>query len=428
MNKIKLLIFYVKQRIIKSEFSKNVLILSGGTLIAQALPVLISPVLTRLYSPSDFGTLALFISITSIVGVIANGRYELAIMLPEKDEDAINIAAVGFLFNIVISLLFLIVIILFKNPILGFFKAEALSFWIYLAPLTVFFIGLFNILNYANNRFKLYKDISKSNILKSIAGNFVQLILGFIKIGTSGLILGQMTSQIIANTKLFSNIKKTKLLKEIKRERIFFLAKEYDKFPKYSFWAGLLNVLGFQFLTLIIGYYYGTEYLGYYSLSYRILSAPSSLIGTSISQVFYKYAVDEKNKVGNSIKTFKNTILKLVLISLPSFFILFIFIKKLIIIVFGKSWILTADISKILIPFIAINFIARPLTLTMAIFRTQKIELLFNIGILLTSLSIISFPNNFILSLKIYSLILFFYYLIFIFIFYYISKNKLKRV
>jgi O-antigen/teichoic acid export membrane protein len=85
--------------------------------------------------------------------------------------------------------------------------------------LTVFFIGLFTILNYTNNRFKLYKDISKSNILKSIFGAVFQLLFGFLKAGISGLIIGQMASQITANTKLFSNIKKTGLLKEIKKRK-----------------------------------------------------------------------------------------------------------------------------------------------------------------------------------------------------------------
>ena len=82
----------------KSEFTRNVLTLMTGTTIAQAIPIAISPILTRLYTPKDFGVLALFVAITSIFGSIANGRYELAIMLPKKDEDAVNILALGSTF------------------------------------------------------------------------------------------------------------------------------------------------------------------------------------------------------------------------------------------------------------------------------------------------------------------------------------------
>ncbi len=74
----------------RSEFSRNVLTLMTGTTIAQAIPIAISPILTRIYTPEDFGMLALFIAITAIFGSIANGRYELATMLPKKDRYGIG--------------------------------------------------------------------------------------------------------------------------------------------------------------------------------------------------------------------------------------------------------------------------------------------------------------------------------------------------
>jgi O-antigen/teichoic acid export membrane protein len=79
----------------KSEFSRNVLTLMTGTTIAQAIPIAISPILTRIYTPEDFGVFALYMSVVSIVSVVATGRYELAIMLPKKDEDAINIVTLS---------------------------------------------------------------------------------------------------------------------------------------------------------------------------------------------------------------------------------------------------------------------------------------------------------------------------------------------
>ena len=424
MSKIKNILISLKEKILKNEFNKNVLILSGGTIIAQALPVLISPILTRLYSPSDFGVLALFISITSIVGVIANGRYELAIMLPEKDEDAINVAAVGFLFNIAISLLFLIFIIIFKKPFLKLLKAESLSFWIYFAPLTVFFIGLFQILNYANNRFKLYKDISKSNILKSIASSLVQLTLGFLKTGTSGLILGQMSAQAVANTKLFSNIKKTGLLKEIKKEKIKKMAAQYSNFPKFSMWAGLLNVTGYQIVNLLIGMSYGQKELGYYYMAFRILGIPSSFIGTAISQVFFKQATEEKNKTGNIINTFNSTLKKLIILSVPIFGIIFLIIRPVFGIVFGKIWDKAGLYAMILTPMFAINFIVKTFTLVPFIYKKNIVDFAFQSGIFVMSVLPFCFGiKDFNVLLVLYSLILSIYY----FIYYIILRSVIMR-
>ena len=101
----------------KSEFNRNILTLMTGSTIANAIPVAISPILTRIYSPEDFGLLALFLAVTTIFGTIVNGRYELAIMLPKKDEDAINIVALGFVIMSLITLILFVIVIIFNEKL-----------------------------------------------------------------------------------------------------------------------------------------------------------------------------------------------------------------------------------------------------------------------------------------------------------------------
>lgn len=106
------------KQITQNEFNRNVVTLLTGTTVAQAIPVMISPILTRIYTPEDFGVLALFIAITSIFGSIANARYELAIVLPEKDEDAVNIVALCILIAFSISVGLFVAVSIFHTPIL----------------------------------------------------------------------------------------------------------------------------------------------------------------------------------------------------------------------------------------------------------------------------------------------------------------------
>ena len=77
----------------KLEFSRNVLTLVTGITIAQAIPIAISPILTRIYTAEDFGVFALYMSVASLLAVVATSSYEHAIILPKKDEDAVNIVA-----------------------------------------------------------------------------------------------------------------------------------------------------------------------------------------------------------------------------------------------------------------------------------------------------------------------------------------------
>ena len=425
---MKKLFLNLKNKLLNNEFNKNVLILSGGTVIAQILPIAVSPILSRLYSPSDFGVLALFVSITSIVSVIANGRYELAIMLPEKDEDAINVAAVGFIFNILVSFIFFLVVLIFKNPLLSLLKAESLSFWIYLAPLTVFFIGLFTILNYTNNRFKLYKDMSKATIMKGIAVSSIQLILGFFKTGPTGLISGDIISRAFANTKLFFNIKNTGLLKEIKKEKIKELAKRYSNFPKYSMWGALLNTSGYQITNILIGAFFGSYYLGQYYMAFRILGIPSVFIGTAISQVYFKQSTEEVQKTGKAINTFKSTLRKLLIISIPIFLIIFILVKPLFPIIFGKEWKDAGLYAMILAPFFGIKFISSSLSMTIIIYEKNKIEVIYNLLINLVNILAVIIFNKFFYFIIFLSFSLSVIYLLLIFYFYKISSIKKVKI
>ena len=81
----------------RGRFAKGVAVLAGGAALGQAITVLVSPILTRLYSPEDFGVFGVYASILGIVTVIASLRYEYALPFPEDGETAANILALCFL-------------------------------------------------------------------------------------------------------------------------------------------------------------------------------------------------------------------------------------------------------------------------------------------------------------------------------------------
>jgi O-antigen/teichoic acid export membrane protein len=378
----------------KSEFSKNVLTLMTGTTIAQAVPIAISPILTRIYTPEDFGVFALFIAISSIFGSIANGRYELAIMLPKKDEDAINIFALGFIITSVISVLLLVLVVLFNDYFTKLLNNSEISIWLYLMPVTVFFIGLWNILNYFNNRKKQYKDLAKATIIKSIVTAVVQLSIGFIKQGATGLISGQILSQFFANTKLLRNIIKDKiLLSKISKVKILALAKRYKDFPKYSMWAIFANTLSQNLTNILISSFYSVATLGFYTLVQRVLSIPSTLIGNSIGQVFFQEATKEKQESGKAVNTFNSTVKKLIIIGSFFFGILFFIIEDLFAFVFGEEWRIAGTYAQIVIPLFFIRFVVATVGNINNIFELQKLALTWQLVLLILSIACLYIGN-----------------------------------
>jgi O-antigen/teichoic acid export membrane protein len=380
----------------KSNFTKNVLTLMTGTTVAQAIPIAISPILTRIYTPEDFGVFALFYAIISIFGTVANGRYELAIMLPSNEKDAINIFALGLIITTTLSLSLFIVIVIFHNAILHFLSNPDIGVWLYFAPIAIFFIGLFNILNFYNTRKKEYKTIANAKIVKSIILAITQLSIGFIKQGAMGLISGQIFSQIFANMQLLKNITKDKsILLHISKQNIITQAKKYIDFPKYSLWGVLANILSIQFTNILISSFFSVTTLGFYSLVQKILGMPSALIGGSIGQVFFQEASEAKQKTGEALPVFMATLKKLLLIGLPTFSLLYFIVEDLFALVFGEEWRIAGVYAKIVIPLFFIRFVSASVSTIYDIFEGLKIELIWQLSLMIGTIIILYiFKNN----------------------------------
>lgn len=410
------------KRILSNDFNKNVLKLLTGSTIAQAIPIAISPILTRLYTPEDFGILTLFVAITAIFGTIANGRYELAIVLPAKEEESINLVALSVMIALITSIILLTVVVFFHGTIIAFLGNEQIGIWLYFVPLVVFFIGLFNALNYLNTRMKTFGVIAKVNVLKSLSLSIVQLTLGVVKAGATGLISGQIISHIFANGRLAKEILKNKLLlSKIKIKEMKRLAKRYSNFPKYSMWAVLANSLSQHLISFFLPLMYNVSTLGFYGLVNRVLGMPSSIIGSSVGQVFFQKASEERQKTGNAKITFNSTLKKLIMLSLPPFILLFFIAPELISIIFGENWREAGEYITILAPLFLLRFINTPLSTITSIFEKNQIALIMQLSYL--SLTIVVFVIAFRLKLSIiqfliiYSIIFSLYNLIRMFIF-----------
>ncbi|WP_222614559.1 lipopolysaccharide biosynthesis protein [Xenorhabdus nematophila] len=399
-----------------------------GSTIAQAIPIAISPILTRLYTPEDFGVLALFTSLVTIFSVISTGRYEFAIMLPKKESNAANIAALSLGIVSIISTLILLIILLTHNKIVLFFNNPQIGPWLYFIPIAVFLTGIFNILNYYNTRLEKYKDISASNINKSITSGFLQLTIQIVKKGVTGLILGNVISLAVANFKLLKNALKTIDINQINLYKIRALAKRYIKFPKYSIWTALSNTAAYNICNITIAFLFNSATLGLYSISQRVLGTPISLIGSSISQVYFQEA-SSKIKENNELHSlFITTLKRLLLIGFPIFLFIYIFSPYLFGLFFGESWSIAGHYTAILTPFFYIRFVYVSLSTTTLITERQEIGLVCNIGLLIITLSILLITHiiklKFETFLYIYSLTNFFYYSFLIFILNKLTKNE----
>lgn len=364
----------------KSEFSKNVLTLMTGTTIAQAIPVAISPILTRIYTPEDFGILALFVAIISIFASVSSGRYELAIMLPKEDAEAINIFALGFIIVSVLSLFLLLIVVLFNDTFAEVLNNKEIAYWLYFVPAVVFFIGLYNLLNYFNNRKKEYKDMADAAIIKSMILVIAQVSIGLLKSGATGLISGQLLSSIFANARLMKNIFKDKLLfSKISITKIKSLGIKYSDFPKYQAPHALLNSISSNLPIYMFSSFFNATIIGFYSLSTRIIFIPMMILAGSTAKVYNKNVTDIYAENGDSygftVRLLKSLFKKVII----PFILIIAFAPEIFHFVFGPDWIEAGVYTQILSPWLLMVFFAATISFIPSLINLQKQALLLEI-------------------------------------------------
>lgn len=294
----------------KREFGRNVITVMVGTILAQAIPIAIIPILTRLFTPEDFGLLALYGACASILGVVATARYEIAIMLPKKDADAKALLQVAITIAMCFALLLFPVIFTWGQKIALTLGNSAVEPWLYLLPISVFLTGTYQALTYWNNRLKQFKKTSVSRVSQSLSQGAVQVSLGFFSV-VSGLIIGQVVGVFSSVLYLVGKggFKKITVQQPLKNK--LEQMRMYSKFPKYGVFGALCDTAAVQMPVLLLTKFYSASITGMFSLTFRLLNLPSSIISSAINQVLFQKVVEISH---SNPKALKSYIIKLFLI------------------------------------------------------------------------------------------------------------------
>lgn len=342
-----------------------------GTTIAQAIPIAISPILTRIYTPEDFGMFALYISIASIIAAIATGRYELAIMLPRKDENAANLVVLSIGIALIVSLVSFIIVFLFNERITNFLGNREISNWLYFIPMTVLFTGIYQSFNYWSNRKKRFRRLAINRITRSSVTSTVNIGMGFGGLG-GGLILGNVLGLGIATGTLGRKVwhEIAKFTGQINKIKMLVLMRKYRKMPMLNVPNALVDSFRLFGINILIAKMFSSTILGQFSLGWKMVQSPMLIIGGSLSQVFFERISKVKKSDLNAIA--KLFLLKASLVGFPIFTIIFIFAPDIFSFVFGQNWILAGQVASIISPWLFLNFLTSPLSTIFIVLNKQE--------------------------------------------------------
>ncbi|WP_427365242.1 oligosaccharide flippase family protein [Candidatus Caldatribacterium saccharofermentans] len=371
----------------RGQFARSVTILAGGTALGQAITVLASPILTRLYTPGDFGTLAVYSSILSILTVIASWRYELAIPLPERDEDAANLVVLCLGIVILMSLVVSLGAWLLKAQVVQWLSVPGLRPYVWLLPIGVFLVGSYQVFSYWATRKQAFAAIACTKLYQGLGTAFTQVVSGLINPLPLGLLLGQIVGQSAGVFTLFRMFWRPHkdLLKAVNSIELSKVLNRYRRFPLYSSWAGIFNTLSMQLPILMLSSLFGATVTGFYMLAYRVLWIPTQLISQSTTQVLLPTGAEARRQ-GNVSYLVISTFRYLVLIGLPYFVLIGLIAPEMAMFIFGENWREAGVIIQWLIPWVFLVFVASPLSAFSIILEKQCQEAIFQIVLLASRL------------------------------------------
>ncbi len=310
--------------------------------MGQLIAVLTTPLITRLYSPYDFGSLGLFSSIITITIVFVTLKYEYAIPVADSNDKAANLFLLCIILTLVISIICAVVFSLYGEYIFRLFNVQEISPYAGLLIIGIFGSGLYQILNFWQIRKQDYITISKVKINQNIFGSFSKIIFGLLSFSTYGLLVGFLISNISGTGIYLRSLWKKDRFDffSVSLIRVKGVMVEFKKFPLYTAPATLFLAISEQLPIFMLSSIYNLSVSGNYTLAYTVLSLPYALIAASMTQVFYgeaaKYAYSNPVHLKSQyIDITKKLIsISLIMIIIPSSIAPLLFP-----IIFGNAWI-----------------------------------------------------------------------------------------
>lgn len=341
------------------------LTLMTGTSVAQAIPIAISPILTRIYTPEEFGVFAIYVALVGFLAIFVTLRYEYAIVLP-KEKSEVDSLCVGIMLIIsAISLIFLAVCICFGKDIANVLGSSGTVEWIYFVPFSVFFLGIYNALNYRLLWLKNYKSSAAGKVVMSGTNAIGNVSLGALGFTKFGLILGNSASYLISTTYLLKKNKREPLnLGQVNKKTVYAVLRRYRSFPFENLPSAVVNGMYNNGKVILVSLFVSSSFIGYLSLVLRVLQIPVTVVSSAISDALYKNAAEEINS--GTIVRLRTRILKLLLILLAigsvPFLTIYFYGKEIFGFVFGAEWAIAGSYASVMSLGLYTMFFASPLT------------------------------------------------------------------
>ncbi|MBZ4185590.1 oligosaccharide flippase family protein [Thermomonas sp. RSS23] len=365
---------------------QSVGMLVGGTGAAQAITLLVLPVISRIYTPSEYGEFSTLLVSIGLATIIATLQMQHAVVLPKSDSQALHIFSAG-LVMVVVTALLMFPITLVVMSVIGR-QSSAIVVAVLVAGIT-FAISLGQLLQGLGIRYGIFSSIAQASVLRSGVIAALQCYMGWLGYGVNGLLLACFVGEISLAFFLWRSLPlPRKHIRTIfrSRTRLIVVARQYRDFGQFGVPQELLSSLSQGLPVLILGAGYGQAVAGAYAMVMRVLGAPVQLIGNAVRQVIYREFAG-KSSGAEKKRVFVMATLCLAIPALTAAALLSPFLPSLIPAALGDDWIVAGQYSVPLVFLIALSMSNPPAGAIFRVARRQKLNLLYNLILMVSRLA-----------------------------------------
>lgn len=366
-------------------FARNVATVATGSGAAIAINLLSAPILTRVYTPGEFGAFAAFLSISSILAVGASGRYELAVVLADTTEEARRLVLLCLGLSAAVAAGLFVAIPSLAPWLSGSVQLSRSLLW--LIPPFVLLLSAGQALNNWLNWSKNYVVLGSGRVLRNTSAAGTQIGLSFLGFGSVGLaagrILGESSFGLLAAVRYVRE--STFGSEDIQWGELKALFTKHVRFPLYTLPSSLVNKTNSELPEILLLSLFDPRAAGLYALTRRAVDRPFGFLSNSVKEVFYRRFAESQRDDGDLEGVLTTATLAMAAIVVPPIILLMRVAPDLVAWVFGEEWREAGDYIRVLGPAIAVHLVVRSTSLSMYVMEKQDVVLWWTLTFLVLS-------------------------------------------
>jgi lipopolysaccharide exporter len=321
-------------------FIRNVLTVFAGTAVSHAIALTVIPFLARIYSPANFGALALYIASATILSKFALLSYQAAIILPRRNESALTLLISCLTISLMICLLTAIGIGIFQTEISVWLDNPELLYWIWLIPLGALASAWFDAFHLWNSRHKQFANVAKGVVTQRLTGESTKLGLGYFQLFDIGLMLGTLLGTtagvIYIAVNGLVNIPR-RHWQQVRFKHTLILLHRYRRFPMFDLFSSTIAVTSRNLPVFLLTYFFPPAVVGFFFIAYKMVAGPIELGATSVTQVFFQRA-NQGKKTGDLNLVTLQVFERLLVVFFTPLTLLCIAAPELTLFILGADW------------------------------------------------------------------------------------------